>query len=93
MDPEGSIQSEQLDGDLRRVEPLARKLHGLGLGEFAAWLLEAAGPLAFLGAQALYFAGPALSALAPEDEVTALARLLEDPASAQALAHRLSEDS
>ena len=75
-----------------RVAELARKLRAWGLNGLAASALETAGPLAFLGAQALYFMGPALAPFAPEDEVTALAHLLEDPASVQALAERLHEE-
>jgi len=55
-------------------------------------MLEAGGPLAFLGAQALYVVGPALAPFAPEDDVLALAQLFEDPASVQALAERLTEE-
>jgi hypothetical protein len=76
-----------------RVAGLARRLRAWGLNGLAASLLESGGPLAFLGAQALYFVGPTLAPFAPEDEVTALARLLEDPASVQALAQRLEEDA
>jgi hypothetical protein len=75
-----------------RTANLARRLHALGLNGVAATLLESAGPLAFLGAQALYFTGPVLSPFLPEDDVTALARLLEDPAALQAFAEQLHEE-
>lgn len=42
-------------------------------------LLEAAGPLALLGAQGLWVAQPFLSLILPADEIGALARLLESP--------------
>jgi len=73
------------------VANLARRLHAWGLNGLAAVLLENAGPLAFLGAQALYFTGPVLTPFMPENEVTALARLLEDPSAVQAFAERLTE--
>ena len=74
-----------------RITNLARRLHAWGLNGLAATLLESASPLAFLGAQALYFTGPALTPFLPEDEVTALARLLEDPAALRAFARQLTE--
>ena len=74
-----------------RVANLARRLHTWGLNGLAAALVENAGPLAFLGAQALYFTGPVLTPFLPEDDVTALARLLEDPAALRAFAEQLTE--
>jgi len=44
----------------------------------AAWALEAAGPLAILGAQALYLGGPLLRPAVSDTQLTALAGLLED---------------
>ena len=75
-----------------RIVALAHKLHAWGLAGLAAPFVEAAGPLAFLGAQALYFAEPALTAFASEDDVSALAHLLEDPAALRTLAHYLAEE-
>ena len=75
------------------IMELTNRLRAWGLNGFAASLLESAGPLTLLGAQALYAVGPMLNPLLPEDEVTALARLLEDPASIQALADRLNQES
>ena len=72
---------------------LARKLHDWGIGNFAAALLESGGPLAFLGAQALYCVAPMLGPLTPENGAMALASILEDPASTQALVELLSETS
>lgn len=75
-----------------RITEFARRLRAWGLNGMAASVLEAGGPLAFLGAQALYFVGPTLAPFAPEDDVLALARLFEDPASVHALAERLTEE-
>jgi hypothetical protein len=75
----------------KQVENLARRLQAWGLSGVAAAFLENAGPLAFLGAHALYFTGPVLSPFLPGDDVTALARLLEDPAAVRAFAERLTE--
>ena len=76
-----------------RIAELTNRLRAWGLNGFAASLLESAGPLTFLGAQALYAVGPMLNPLFPEDEVTSLARLLEDPSSIQALADHLNQES
>lgn len=75
-----------------RISQMTQRLRAWGLSGLTATLLENAGPLAFLSAQALYFTTPALSLIAPEDDVTALARLLEDPQAVQALARELSEE-
>ena len=56
------------------------------LDQFAAWMLDAGGPLALLGAQALYFG----RGLLPADQVDALARTLEDDSEVRALAAYLS---
>ena len=76
-----------------RIERIARQLHAWGLNALAASLLENASPLTFLGAQALYFVGPTLTPFAPQDEVTALAQMLEDPAQVQSLVQHLNEES
>ena len=79
--------------DENRLDAWARRLRAWGLNGLAAALLEPAGPAAFLGAQALYFASPALTPFAPEDEVTALAHWLEDPLAMQTFAHHLAEET
>ncbi len=54
----------------------------------AAWLLEASGPLAVIGAQVLYMGQPFVR----DRRADALAHLLEDPAEAQAFAAFIRED-
>jgi hypothetical protein len=51
-------------------------LRRLGLEGFAIWLLEGGGPVAVLGAQALYLSEPFISSSA-STEIRALANLLE----------------
>lgn len=75
-----------------RIERAARVLRRWGLGGVAATLLADGGPLAFFGAQALYFAAPVLGVLGTGEGVTDLAALLEDPAAAGALAAELGRD-
>jgi ABC-type phosphate/phosphonate transport system permease subunit len=72
---------------------LWQTLKAAGLGSLAGALLRDAGPLAFLAAQALYFALPVLDILGGGDEVTALARWLEDPAARHSAAGRLDQEA
>jgi len=51
----------------------AERLRYWKLDAFIAWLLEAGGPFALLGAQALYFVSP----LVGGEQIGALARMLE----------------
>ena len=76
MNSRGAV-SERVTSWLRRV----------GLNEYAAFLLEAIGPFAFLGAQAAFLVEPLFG---PSDNpVSDLARLLEDPTQVSALVERL----
>ncbi len=75
-----------------RFDALTRRLRAWGLNGLAAALLESAGPFALVGAQALYFAGDTLAPFVGGDEVTALARLLEDPAAVRTLAQQLTSE-
>jgi hypothetical protein len=56
----------------------AELLHRHGLENLVAWILEAAGPLTVLGAQALYLGGPLLRPALTDTQRDALAGLLED---------------
>lgn len=56
----------------------AEFLHRHGLENLVAWVLEAAGPLTVLGAQALYIGGPLLRPALTDMQLDALAGLLED---------------
>ena len=63
-----------------------------GLEDLVAWALEAAGPLAILGAQAFYLAGPLLRPVWSNGQLEALAGLLEDHREALAFAAFLREE-
>ncbi len=54
------------------------RLGRLGLKSVAASLLDASGPLAVLGAQALYLGQPFLNQALPDRHFQALAELLEN---------------
>lgn len=71
----------------------AERLRRWGLDGFAAWLLEAGGPLTIVGAQALYFSQPLLRPLVPDVQITALANMLEDEDASKAFAALLRKDS
>ena len=75
----------------KRIAGVARALRGWGLAGLAATLLADGGPLPFLGAQALYFGAPVLTALAPGADLEGLAAVLEDPEAVAVLARRLAE--
>lgn len=62
-----------------------------GLVGFAAWLLEAAGPLTILGAQALIFGEPFLRPAIPRDQIQELAYMLERNDEGQAFVSYLRE--
>jgi hypothetical protein len=70
----------------------AEFLHRRGLGNLAAFMLEAAGPLTVLGAQVLYFSDPLLRPALTDVQRDALTNLLEDRDEALAFAAFLRED-
>lgn len=59
-----------------------------GLQGMAAWLLEASGPLAVIGAQVLYMGQPFVR----HQQMDALAHLLEDHEETQSFAAFIRED-
>jgi hypothetical protein len=70
----------------------AEFLHRYGLENLVAWALEAAGPLAVLGAQVLYIGGPFLRPAWSDLQRDALAGLLEDRDEALAFTAFLREE-
>jgi hypothetical protein len=70
----------------------ADSLRRRGLGNLAAWALEAAGPLALLGAQALYFGGPLLRPALSGATLENLAGLLEDETERRSFINFLREE-
>ncbi len=63
-----------------------------GLEDATTWLLEAAGPLAVIGAQALYIGGPLFRPALTEPQCNALGHLLEDREESQAFIRYLREE-
>jgi len=57
----------------------AARLHSWGLDNWVASFLEAAGPLATIGAQAIYISQPILGAFIPQGHLEALADMLDEP--------------
>ena len=66
------------------IEALRRR----GLDGFAAWFLEAGGPINIIGAQLLYMGQPFMN-LQTSEGLRALAHLLEEQDEAKAFAARL----
>lgn len=71
----------------------ARFLRRWGADRWAAALLESVGAFSILGAQCVYLCQPLLHYAAPENQLAALARLLEDTTRTQAFAKYLREAS
>ena len=71
------------------IAGLVQALRAWGVAGLAAEVLESSGPLSFLGAQALYFAAPAVEPFGSGSRMLAWAELLEDPRAVQALADQL----
>jgi len=69
----------------------ANFLQQWGVESWVASILEAFGPLAIMGAQAIYISQPLLSHVLPEDHLEALARMFEDTQQAQAFVEFLRE--
>ena len=69
----------------------ASNLQRWGVKDWAATMLEAVGPLAVLGAQAIYIGQPLLNQSMPEGHLDALARLLEDSTNTRAFVDFLRE--
>lgn len=67
----------------------AERLQNWKLTAFAAWLLEAGGPLTLLGSQVLYFIQPVIGG----KRIDALAQTLEEGDEVQALANFLREET
>lgn len=67
-------------------------LRKYGLEYFAAFLLEAAGPLSLLGAQLFHFSSPFLTPSLSSSQRDELANLLEDRQEALAFAAFLREE-
>jgi hypothetical protein len=62
-----------------------------GIQDELAAFLEAAGPMAVLGAQLVYLGHPLLSQIVPDDELEALALMLEDTNQTRSFASILRE--
>jgi hypothetical protein len=75
---ENKMQSESSPTGRRSWSKWAHFLHCYGMESLAAWVLEASGPLAVVGAQMLYLGSPILRPLVRAEQVDSLASLLED---------------
>jgi hypothetical protein len=80
-----------LDPDRREqlLHDVIRRIEGTKMVAPAILFLEAYKPLAFLGAQLLWFANPFLSFGFKQADVSDITRLVEDPAGVEELIVRL----
>ncbi len=69
----------------------AQSLHRWGMQDFAASILEAAGPLTLVGAQAVYFSQPFLAGLDRRGHLKSLANMLENTTETEAFVNYLRE--
>jgi hypothetical protein len=69
----------------------AHNLHRWGLAEWAASILDAAGPLTLIAAQLVYMAQPLVNKALPEEHLQALTELLEDANQAHSFTTYLRE--
>jgi hypothetical protein len=89
MDTSGaSLESDSVPAVWRAW---ARELHRLKMENWVAALLEAAGGLTILGAQAIYMSQPLLNRAVPAGALSELADLLEEPERARSFANFLRE--
>lgn len=70
----------------------ARNLHRWGLQDITANFLDAAGPLAILGAQIVYMGQPLFNGWRSSDNLQAIAQMLEDTEQRQAFVSLLREE-
>jgi hypothetical protein len=80
-----------MDSDQHIWQIWAHKLHQWGMEESVATLLESAGPLTILGAQAVYLAQPWISRFLPAGYLDALAGIFEDSTKTRAFTTVLRE--
>lgn len=80
-----------MDEDQQIWRSWASILQRWGLEQWAASILEAAGPLSVLGAQAVHLSAPLLKNILPMAQLETLARTLEDANQTQAFVNCLRE--
>ena len=78
-----------MDAEKTFPDTLIDWLQNAGLAEFTAVVLEAAGPLTVLGAQAIFMLEPLVSS--PGSELRGLAHTLDDPEQVENLVQRLRD--
>jgi hypothetical protein len=64
-----------------------------GFHEFAATLIEATDPINFIGAQAVYLGQPVLNVFFSEEQVNALAELLDNPMATKSFVKSLRQQN
>jgi hypothetical protein len=80
-----------MDEDQHIWRSWANFLQRWGVEQWVASVLEVAGPLSLLGAQAVYLGSPLLKNVLPATQLDALARMLENKNQTQAFVTCLRE--
>ena len=70
----------------------AQTLHRWGLNEIVASILEAGGPLTFLGSQTVYLIQPFVGGVIPKNHLAGVIDLLDNPIHTDAFVAYLRED-
>ena len=84
--------TETMDTDRHIWQVWSAKLQRWGLADWAAEILEAAGPLAVIGAQFVYLGQPLFSQFWAWNDLDAVARVLESPSGRSAFVQLLRDD-
>ena len=87
------MQATKLQPDQQSVmQSWASRLQQWRVHQLAAALLEASGPLKLVGAQLVYLGQPLLGGLVANEQLDALAHMLEEPAQTQNFIRYLREE-
>jgi len=87
------LQATKLQPDQQSVmQSWASRLQQWRVHQLAAALLEASGPLKLVGAQLVYLGQPLLGGLVANEQLDALAHMLEEPAQTQNFIRYLREE-
>jgi len=81
-----------MESDLQTWSEWVQKLQQRGYSSWVAALLEGAGPLVTVAAQAIYLTQPVLRGIVPDYQLDAMAHLFEDPQQTRKFAARLKEE-
>ena len=91
--PEESTRHQEMMSQQELLSRWADLLHGWGIHQVAAALLEAAGPLNIIGAQLVYIGQPVLNGFLDKNSLSSLAWMLEERSQTKNFIQLLREDA